>query len=122
MSSEPIFAPTPIERQGTENKILDFNRYRGNRGATAASTIAGILLSDPTFQQNLKEIVEGIVFRSMFENYSETLSSVPDPFDSLLIIDLKPDAINVKDISTLEGLSSQIEDRSDEVSFLDNLE
>jgi hypothetical protein len=121
MSSEPILASTTTEGQGTANRILAFSRYRGTRGATAPSTVTEIL-SDPTFRQNLKEIVEGIVIRSMFERYAEALSSTPNPFDSLLIIDLKPDGINTKDVLTLERLSAQIEDRSDEIAFNDDLE
>jgi hypothetical protein len=121
MSSEPVFASVINEGQGTENRILSFSRYRGNRGATAPSPSLEIL-SDPGFRQDLKEIVEGIVIRAMFERYAEARRSAPNPFDSLLILDLKPDAISSKDVLTLERLSAQIEDRSDEITFSDDLE
>ncbi len=122
MSSEPVFPPKPVQRQGSQNNILEFNRYRGKLGATTASYLTDVLLSDISFQQDLKEVVEGIVFRSVFERLSEALSVSASPFDSVLIIDLVPDRVNADDLSTIEELASRIEDRSDEISFADDLE
>jgi len=121
MSSEPIFASAMDEGQVTENQIIPFNRYRGSHGATASFPIFSIL-SDPTFRQDIKEIVEGMVIRAMSQRYAEALSATSNPFDSLLILDLKPDTINSRDVMTIERLSAQIIDRSDEIAFSDDLE
>ena len=119
MSSEPIYTPRIAEGQSTGNKIIDFNRHRVPTAETIPTSFVDILLSNPTFQSNLKDVVEGIVFRSMFQVTSEASGSNLNPFDALLIIDLKADDLNQKDIRLLKRLSAQIEDRSSEISFAD---
>ncbi len=119
MSSEPISVPNVIEDQGTGSRIIDFTKYRAAGAPTFPSQMGEILLSNPSFQSDLKDIVEGMVLRSMFSLYSESLNTTASPFDSLLIIDLKPDSISSNDINTLAKLGGKIQDRSEEISFDD---
>jgi len=121
MSSESVYADATHEGQSTEGRILAFNRNRGIQGSTAPSLSVQII-SDPSFRQDIKEIVEGLVIRVMSERYAEALSATANPFDSLLVLDLCPDQVSPTDVQLLERLSARIEDRSAEIEFTDDME
>jgi hypothetical protein len=121
MSSEPIMTTVFKEKRVTGNRILQFHPVGASTAPSSGSPVADIL-TDPAFKQNLKELVEGIVIKAMFEHDATALSTATSAFDSLLIIDLPPDPVDKSSVLTLEYFSRRIEDRSMDISFTDDME
>lgn len=75
------------------------------------------LLSEPIFEDKLKDLVEGYIADYLLDINLPLQSLIDDPFDAVYLADLQPDSI---DISTTNELNSlKILDMSDTISFND---
>jgi len=118
---------TSLATKSTSNtaksNIIDFYSFRNQRDSYSTSLpsedILNQIIGNPEFENYLKEIVEGIIYSQWASDIASNLTNTDDPFDSIYLADLKPDSINDYNISLLNYISNQIEDKSDELIIND---
>ena len=102
-SSASLTALIPAQRGGASSKYIDF------------------LFDDDYFDERLKERIEAIAMNLFLEQHLRVGDTLDDPFDGIYLSHLSPDPISE---ATRKQLASHdhIIDKSDEISFNDDLE
>ncbi len=79
------------------------------------------LLSEPEFEEKLKDLVEGYIADYLLNLNLLSQSIIDDPFDAVYIADLQPDSTHISTTNELNSLKN-IVDLSESISFNDGLD
>jgi hypothetical protein len=107
-----IYDPKVIPLYDTDSQISFFG----------LNNVVNAILSNPRFEQLLKEYMETTIYSDYLKLLSGTVLKVDDPFDSIYISDLAPDKVNHETAMRLIQVGRKVKDRSEEIFFTDGLD
>ena len=86
------------------------------------NNVINALLSNPRFEQLLKEYMEISIYSDYLKLLSGAVLKTDDPFDSIYIADLAPDKVSDDAKKRIISIAKRIEDRSSQIFINDGLD
>jgi hypothetical protein len=115
-------AMTVLSSDRDDPKVIPLYETDSQISFFGLNNVVNAIVSNPRFEQLLKEYMEILIYSDYLKNLSGTVLKVDDPFDSIYISDLAPDKFKTDVINRIMTIGKRIEDRSDEISFDDGLD
>lgn len=107
-----------LAQRSTSSKVIDLFQYHKQAETLDLDWLLERLIGNESFQDYLKDVIEGIIYNLWIDRKVKTEVALEDPFDAVFIADLKPDVIE-PDAFLVSMLAKRIEDRSDQI-FIDD--
>ncbi len=100
-------------------KVYPFPQQSNSTEFKDGSYIINTIIGNPKFESYLKDVVEGMVFKTFTTRLSSEYINKDNPFDSIYLSELLPDEIPNHNILKLKLLAQKIIDKSNDIYFDD---
>lgn len=105
----------------SRNNIVDIALFQDLESSGSTSPLTDLVKSDEQFDTYLKNLIEQNVFKILMMEQSNR-DELNNPFSSIYLCDLKPDANVGSSITDIMKVVDRIEDRSGDLFFDDGLD